>query len=102
MGKKLVISAATIGTFLVLMGFYLFPFGQDLFLSALTNLGGGSYATGVLYAYIITGSMLLVGLHLTNHRLIYAFGGRIASTFFIVLFMALGYVLFSVVTHTWG
>ena len=99
--RKLVISIGLIGTICLLMGLYLFPFGQDLFLGFLTDLGGGDYNTGVLYAYIITGAMVIIGLFLTKAKILTYFGHPVISLGFIIVLMALGYVVFSALSGTW-
>ena len=51
-----------VGLILAGVGFYLFPFGMDIFIYLAIQAMGGSYWGGIFLTYVITSSMILIGL----------------------------------------
>jgi hypothetical protein len=72
---------AVIGGVLVAVALYLFPLyvGQEMFVNYLTDQAGGNYETGVIWAAILAGALLIVGFYLLRPKMfgnpIYMVGG---------------------------
>lgn len=64
---------ATLGAGMLALGIYLFPFGQDAFFALTTNMAGGSYWTGIAYAYAITIGLIIAGLAILRPAYLRAF-----------------------------
>ena len=86
MGKALPLAAA--GAVLIGLGLYLFPFGNDIFFAFLIELGGGDYWTGILYAYLLTTAMIIIGVCLIRPGIV---GALLSNP--VVLLMALVMVI---------
>jgi hypothetical protein len=78
---------ATVGTVCLFVGISLFPFGSDIVYSFLTYLGGGNTTMGFYYAYLISYTLILIGIFIVKPGVVKIFGNPV---FFIVLSI-LGY-----------
>ncbi len=83
--KKLA-GLAGIGLLCLALGFYIMPFGYDILLSCLIDLGGGDYWTGTLYAYMLSIGLIVAGLALTRPGILrYLIDPRVAVGLLILL-----------------
>jgi hypothetical protein len=55
-----------IGVLCLALGFYILPFGYDILLNYLIELGGGDYWTGTLYAYMLSVGLIFAGVLLAR------------------------------------
>lgn len=93
MKKKILI--VTIGTLLLFVGLYFFPFGTDFVLYNLTAIIGG-YWSAILVLYIICSTLIIFGL-------IFIKWGKVILThlsYIIVLIAAIVVVTYAVVEMT--
>ena len=61
-------TSASVGIGMVLLGIgvYLFPFGQDVFTSYFMKLSNGNFWMADMYMYVVTISLMLVGVILVK------------------------------------
>ena len=82
---------AAIGVLCLALGFYILPFGYDILLSFLIDLGGGDYWTGTLYAYILSIGLIFAGVLLARPQWISRLIDPHAALM-VLLLIAIGYV----------